>query len=174
MACTRVVVSVRKSSIRSACLPPSSRGYGSPLGVRNLDPSAPAKFGLGLLLLGVGFLIMMLAAQRVVSTGSDVAPTWLLLAYATHTFGELCLSPVGLSNVTKLAPARYVSQMMGTWFPGTAVGNLLAGLIGGHIAAADSSSLPGSFMQMPLIGLATGTLMLILARPLRKWIGSAK
>ena len=76
------------------------------LGSRNLDPSAPFKMGMGLMLLGVGFLIMMWAAQLVVSSGGKVGPTWLLLAYLIHTFGELCLSPVGLSNVTKLAPAE--------------------------------------------------------------------
>lgn len=84
------------------------------LGRRNLDPSSPAKFGLALVLVGVGFLVMMWAAQLVVASGGKVAPTWLLLTYLLHTFGELCLSPVGLSNVTKLSPKRYVGQMMGT------------------------------------------------------------
>ena len=105
------------------------------LGKRNLDPSSPAKFGLALLLLGFGFLVMMWAAQLVVSSGGQVAPTWLLLTYMLHTFGELCLSPVGLSNVTKLSPKRYQGQMMGTWFLGAAVGNALAGLIGGHVGS---------------------------------------
>ena len=106
------------------------------LGRRNLDPSSPAKFGLALVLVGIGFLVMMWAAQLVVSTGGKVAPTWLLLTYMLHTFGELCLSPVGLSNITKIAPKRYVGQMLGTWFLGSAVGNALAGLIGGHVGGA--------------------------------------
>ena len=142
------------------------------LGARNLDPSAPAKFGLGLLLLGAGFLVMMFAAQIIVATGDKVAPTWLLLAYLLHTFGELCLSPVGLSNITKLAPARYVGQMMGTWFLGSAVGNLFAGLIGGHVGASDASALPGQFLQMALVGAAAGALMLLFARPIRRWMGA--
>ncbi len=75
------------------------------LGARHLDPSAPAKFGIALLLLAGGFVVIMLAAQLVVSSGGKVAPTWLLLTYLLHTFGELCLSPVGLSNVTRLAPS---------------------------------------------------------------------
>src|SRR5262245_41814214 len=116
------------------------------LGARSLNPSAPIKFGLGLVLLGVGFLIMVFAAQLVVATGRDVAPTWLLVAYLLHTFGELCLSPVGLSNVTKLAPPRFVGQMMGTWFLGSAVGNLFAGLIGGEIGSAEASEIPGGRM----------------------------
>jgi POT family proton-dependent oligopeptide transporter len=144
------------------------------LGARNLDPSSPAKFGLGLILLGLGFLVMMFAAQTIVATGGKSAPTWLLLAYLIHTFGELCLSPVGLSNITKLAPQRFVGQMMGTWFLGSAVGNLFAGLIGGHIASAEVASLPALFLQMTLIGVGAGIVMLLLARPLRSWIGDAK
>jgi POT family proton-dependent oligopeptide transporter len=144
------------------------------LGVRNLDPSAPAKMGLGLVLLGVGFLIMMWAAQLVVSSGGKVGPVWLLLAYLIHTFGELCLSPVGLSNVTKLAPPKFVGRMMGTWFLGAAIGNTIAGLAGGHLAAQDTSELPAEFLRMTLIGVGSGVIILLLARPLRSWIGDAK
>jgi proton-dependent oligopeptide transporter, POT family len=144
------------------------------LGARNLDPSSPAKFGLGLILLGVGFLVMMFAAQLIVATGDKVAPTWLLMAYLIHTFGELCLSPVGLSNITKLAPQRFVGQMMGTWFLGSAVGNLFAGLIGGHIGSVEASALPALFLQMTLIGVGAGIVMLLLTRPLRRWIGAAR
>ena len=144
------------------------------LGKRNLDPSAPAKFGLGLALLGVGFLVMMLAAQLVVATGDSVAPTWLLLAYMIHTFGELCLSPVGLSNVTKLSPPRYVGQMMGTWFLGSAVGNLFAGLIGGHIGASSAEALPGQFLQMALVGGGAGAAMLLLTPVFKKMMGGIR
>jgi POT family proton-dependent oligopeptide transporter len=144
------------------------------LGKRNLDPSAPLKFGFGLVLLGIGFLVMVFAAQLVLSTGADVAPTWLLLAYLLHTFGELCLAPVGLSNITKLAPARFAGQMMGTWFLGLAVGNLLAGMIGGHISAADASELPGQLMKMTLVGVGAGLLMLVFARPIRSWMGGIR
>lgn len=144
------------------------------LGRRNLDPSAPAKFGLGLVLLGVGFLVMMLASQLVVASGNDVAPTWLLLAYLIHTFGELCLSPVGLSNVTKLAPPRYVGQMMGTWFLGSALGNLIAGLIGGHIGASDATALPEQFLQMAFVGCGAGAAMLLLTPVFKKMMGGVR
>jgi POT family proton-dependent oligopeptide transporter len=144
------------------------------LGVRNLNPSAPVKFGLGLVLLGVGFLVMVFAAELIVATGGDVAPTWLLMAYLIHTFGELCLSPVGLSNITKLAPPRFVGQMMGTWFLGSAVGNLFAGLIGGEIGAAEASELPGRLMEMTLIGAGAGLLMLVFARHIRNWMGGVR
>lgn len=144
------------------------------LGRRNLDPSSPAKFGLALVLVGVGFLVMMWAAQLVVSSGGKVAPTWLLLTYLLHTFGELCLSPVGLSNVTKLSPKRYVGQMMGTWFLGAAVGNALAGLIGGHVGSGDAAAMPPQFLQMCFIAGGAG-LVLILGSPwLKKLAGDSK
>jgi len=142
------------------------------LGRRNLDPSSPVKFGLALVLVGVGFLVMMWAAQLVVATDSKVAPTWLLLTYLLHTFGELCLSPVGLSNVTKLSPKRYVGQMMGTWFLGAAVGNALAGLIGGHVGSGEAAAMPAQFLQMCFIAGGAG-LVLILGSPwLKKLAGN--
>jgi POT family proton-dependent oligopeptide transporter len=144
------------------------------LGIRNLDPSAPVKFGLGLVLLGIGFLVMVFAAELVVASGNDVAPTWLLVSYLLHTFGELCLSPVGLSNVTKLAPPRFVGQMMGTWFLGAAVGNLFAGIIGGHIGSAEIGEIPAQLMRMTLIGGGAGLLMLVFARRIRSWMGDIK
>ena len=144
------------------------------LGARNLNPSAPIKFGLGLVLLGVGFLIMVFAAELVVATGRDVAPTWLLVSYLLHTFGELCLSPVGLSNVTKLAPPRFVGQMMGTWFLGSAVGNLFAGLIGGEIGSAEASEIPARLMEMTAVGVGAGLLMLVFSRPIRNWMGGIR
>jgi POT family proton-dependent oligopeptide transporter len=144
------------------------------LGARNLNPSAPIKFGFGLVLLGVGFLIMVFAAELVVATGRDVAPTWLLVSYLLHTFGELCLSPVGLSNVTKLAPPRFVGQMMGTWFLGSAVGNLFAGLIGGEIGSAEASEIPARLMEMTAVGVGAGLLMLVFSRPIRNWMGGIR
>lgn len=129
------------------------------------------KFAFGLILLGAGFAVMMLATQLVVASGSAVTPTWLLLTYLLHTFGELCLSPVGLSNVTKLSPPRYTGQMLGTWFLGAAVGNLFAGLIGGHVGASDASAMPEEFLQMALIGAGAGVALLMIARPVRRWMG---
>jgi POT family proton-dependent oligopeptide transporter len=144
------------------------------LGARNLDPSAPFKMGLGLVLLGVGFLVMMWAAELVVASNGKVGPTWLLLAYMIHTFGELCLSPVGLSNVTKLAPPKFVGRMMGTWFLGAAIGNTIAGLAGGQLSEMKADELPHEFLTMTLIGGGAGVLVLLLVRPLRSWIGDRK
>jgi POT family proton-dependent oligopeptide transporter len=146
------------------------------LGKRNLDPSAPAKFGLGLVLLGVGFLVMMGAAQLIIANGegSQAAPTWLLMTYLLHTFGELCLSPVGLSNVTKLSPPRFVGQMMGTWFLGAALGNLVAGLVGGHVGGGAITEMPSQFLTMAFIGGGAGLLMLALSPMIRKMMGGVR
>lgn len=143
------------------------------LGKRNLDPSAPLKFGFGLMLLGAGFATLILAAQLIIHNGGKVGPQWLLLTYLLHTAGELCLSPIGLSNVTKLAPPRFVSQMMGTWFLGAAVGNLAAGRIGGHIGS-DVTTMPSEFMRMTMIGVGAGAVMLLLSPVFRRWMGGIR
>jgi proton-dependent oligopeptide transporter, POT family len=98
------------------------------LGARGLEPSTPVKFSLGLLQLGLGFGVLWWGAQAADPRGM-VAISWLLLGYLLHTTGELCISPVGLSMVTKLSPARMVSTVMGAWFLATAFSNYLAGLI---------------------------------------------
>jgi len=100
------------------------------LAKRNLQPSSPLKFALGLIFLGLGFYVMVVAAK--LAADAHVSPFWLTLTYFLHTTGELCLSPVGLSTITKLAPPRIVGQMMGAWFTATAIGNLIAGLVSGR------------------------------------------
>ena len=92
------------------------------------NPSIPTKFGLGLGLLGLGFVVLRVAASQFETNGALASPWWLISTYFLHTCGELCLSPVGLSSVTKLSPKRLVGQMMGIWFMGAALGNLIAGL----------------------------------------------
>ena len=98
------------------------------LGARGLEPSTPVKFSLGLLQLGLGFGALWIGAQNADARGM-VGLSWLLLGYLLHTTGELCISPVGLSMVTKLSPARIVSTVMGAWFLATAFSNYLAGMI---------------------------------------------
>jgi len=143
------------------------------LGRRNLDPSAPLKFGIGLALLGLGFAVLMFAAKLIIADGGKVGPQWLLMTYLFHCCGELCLSPIGLSNVTKLAPPRYVSQMMGMWFLGTAMGNLAAGLIGGRIGSA-VETMPGEFLNMTLYGVGAGVVMMLLSPVFRRWMGGIR
>jgi POT family proton-dependent oligopeptide transporter len=143
------------------------------LGRRNLDPSSPAKFGLGLILMGVGFLVMYVAAGYVVQ-GEKVLPTWLLLTYLLHTFGELCLSPVGLSSMTKLAPARFVGQVMGVWFLATAVGNNLAGQFAGEIDPDNLPAMPGEFLDLFWWGFLAGAVMLALTPFIKRLMAGVK
>ncbi|WP_018127451.1 peptide MFS transporter [Balneola vulgaris] len=144
------------------------------LAKRNLDPSSPVKFSLGLILLGIGFLVMYFAA-KVAASGELAAPTWLLLTYMFHTFGELSLSPVGLSLTTKLAPKKFYSQMMGVWFMSVSLGNLIAGRLGGEISgdgAEALSQMPDQYMMIVYTTVGAGVLLLLLAKPIKKMMGN--
>jgi POT family proton-dependent oligopeptide transporter len=105
---------------------------------RKKNPSIPLKFALGLLGLSAGFFVLAWGAAGATKEGS-VAMTWLVVTYFLHTVGELCLSPVGLSSITKLAPRNRISQMMGLWFVATAIGNLFAGLTAGTLENKSAS-----------------------------------
>lgn len=133
------------------------------LGKRNLDPSLPAKFALGLISLGLGFAVMAGAAYYA-AQGEQVLPLWLVLTYLLHTTGELCLSPVGLSAVTKLAPRKFLGQMMGLWFISISLGNLFAGLIAGRFSADSLPDMPDMFFSIFLWTAGPGLLLLVLAR----------
>ena len=98
------------------------------LALRNRNPSTPVKFGLGLALLSLGFVVMSLASFAA-EGDALVSPMWLVGVYVLHTFGELCLSPIGLSMITKLAPPKIVSVMMGLWFASMALANYMAGIM---------------------------------------------
>ena len=140
---------------------------------RQRNPSLPVKFALGLVLLGAGFLVMHVAARLALS-GDRVWPTWLITTYLLHSVGELCLSPVGLSSVTKLAPPRLVGQMMGLWFLATSLGNLIAGLIAGEVSGAAEAQMPARFLQIVLTTCGTGLLLWIFARPIKKLAGGVE
>jgi POT family proton-dependent oligopeptide transporter len=140
---------------------------------RNLNPSAPAKFAVGVILMGSGFLVMA-AAATIVAHGSQVLPYWLIMTYLFHTFGELCLSPVGLSYYTKLAPKRFVGQMMGMWFLATSLGNLVAGLIAGEFDANNVAAMPGQYMHIVYFSVGVGAVLLVLSRPLKKLMGGVQ
>jgi POT family proton-dependent oligopeptide transporter len=137
------------------------------LGKRYLNPSTPVKFGLGLVLLAIGFM-MMVIASTIVASGQLAMPTWLVLTYLFHTFGELAISPVGLSATTKLAPQRFVGQMMGIWFVGTALGNLIASQIAGDFDPNNLQAFPGQYWQIVLTTGGAGLLFLVLSKPIRK------
>jgi POT family proton-dependent oligopeptide transporter len=144
------------------------------LGRRNLEPSSPLKFAMGLILLGMGFLVMYFAA-KIAAAGNLAAPTWLIFTYLLHTFGELSLSPVGLSLVTKLAPAKYGGQMMGIWFLSVSLGNLFAGLIAGEASGGTDEALaqmPNQYMIIVFTAVGAGLLLLLLSKPIKKLMGN--
>ncbi len=127
------------------------------LAMGSREPSSPAKFTLGLLFGGLAFALMVPA-----STGANVSPWWLVGCYLLQTLGELCLSPIGLSAMTKLAPARAAGFVMGIWFLGTAIGNWLAGRAG---SLFDSMPLPQLFGTVAASALIAAVVLAILIKP---------
>jgi len=141
---------------------------------KHLEPSSPMKFAIGLILLGAGFAVMMVAMMRA-AQGVQVSPMWLVVTYFLHTCGELSLSPVGLSTVTKLAPHRMVGQMMGIWFMATSLGNLMAGQIAGRIGVGGGAGGEISaqaaltiFTVVTVFVLGYGVLLALFVKPVRK------
>lgn len=132
------------------------------------QPSSVAKFALGLLFLGAGFVVMIFAAIQA-GQGVKVGPGWLLVTYLLHVIGEMCLSPIGLSAVTKLAPARVTSTMMGVWFLASSIGSLIAGLAAGF---SETLSMPGVFGVSAVAALVAGVLLGVAVPRLRKLMGS--
>jgi POT family proton-dependent oligopeptide transporter len=134
------------------------------------QPSSPVKFALGLIFVGLGFALIVPAA-KLTQQGTLVSPWWLIGLYFLHTIGELCLSPVGLSIVTKLAPQRIVGAMMGLWFLSIAVGNKLAGMAGGLF---DTLPLPQLFGAVAVTTFVAAAILLLLTRPLQRLMGGVR
>jgi len=107
---------------------------------RQKNPSIPLKAGMGLLGLAMGFFVLAWGASFA-TPENPVSPMWLVVTYFLHTVGELCISPIGLSAITKLSPKRRVGQMMGIWFVGAALGNLFAGLVAGQLESLPPAAL---------------------------------
>jgi POT family proton-dependent oligopeptide transporter len=134
------------------------------LGRRRSEPSGPAKLGFGLALTGAGFAVLA-AAAIFAEQGIKVSPMWLVVTYFLHTCGELCLSPVGLSAMSKLAPVRLGGLIMGVWFLGVSAGNY----VGGRAAAFyEAMTLPMLFGIIAAIGIGFGLLLLLFSRPLSR------
>ena len=137
---------------------------------RNADPSIPAKAGMGLLGLSMGFFVLAWGAANA-TADNLVSPAWLIVTYFLHTCGELTISPVGLSAITKLSPERRVGQMMGIWFVGAAMGNLFAGLVAGRLDSTTPSTL---FQQVAMIIGAAGIVALLLSPQVKKLMGGVR
>jgi POT family proton-dependent oligopeptide transporter len=143
------------------------------LGRKGMEPSAPGKFGLGLIQLGLGFLVLVLGAAT--NVGGPTPVLFIFLIYLLHTTGELCLSPVGLSAMNRLAPAHMASLIMGTWFFASATGNFVAGLIA---AATGSERASGEganaqvvldvYQQIGYIAVGVGIAVLLVSPLVKK------
>ena len=143
------------------------------LGMRDLDPSLPLKFIFGLLGMALGFIVMAMAA-RVVLAGALASMGWLTLTYLLHTWGELCLSPVGLSAVSKLVPRRFVGQSLGVWFVSISLGELIAGRIAGNFDPEHLATMPALFMRIFWFGLICAAALALLLPLLRRWMAGVK
>ncbi len=135
------------------------------------QPASPVKFALGLFFAGLGFALLVPAAKMAQEQGTLVSPWWLVGVYFLHTIGELCLSPVGLSTVTKLAPSRIAGAMMGLWFLSIAVGNKMAGWVAGFF---DRLPLPGLFGRVALVTIVSAALLLVLTPPIKRLMGGVR
>jgi POT family proton-dependent oligopeptide transporter len=150
------------------------------LAKKNMEPSTPVKFGLGILQAGLGFGSLVYGAQHPDQFG-QVAMIWLILAYLFHTTGELCLSPVGLSAVTKLSIGNVVGVSMGTWFLATALSETVATRLGKMAAisvdgneTADAATALATYTQLfeflMWVGLGAGIFMIVISPILRRWM----
>ena len=125
------------------------------------------KMGLGLLMLAAGFFVISWGAANA-SAETPVSAAWLVVMYFLHTVGELAVSPIGMSAVTKLAPAKRVSQMMGVWFVGTALGNLVAGLVAGMLESLAPAPL---FQTVAMIVGGVGIVGILASPAVKKLMG---
>ena len=140
------------------------------LGKRMLDPSLPFKFGLGLILMGIGFVIIALGANTAINNESLASAKWLLLTYLFHTIGELVVSPIGLSAISTLSPKRFIGQMMGVWFLASSLGAIIAGLLSGQATTEGLKSMPDLFNNIAIGASLLGFLFIILAKPIHNWV----
>lgn len=136
------------------------------------QPSTPVKFALGLALLSSSFFLMVPAA--ILTASGKISPLWLVGLFALQTMGELCLSPVGLSAMTRLAPPRLVGLILGVWFLGAAFGNKLAGLIGQGFVAGDADELVSFFLFLGVLSASTALAMVVAAPWIRQLMGGVR
>lgn len=138
------------------------------LAKRMINPSYGIKCAIGLIIMASGFIVMYFAAQYAAS-GLKVAPYWLVATYFLHTVGELCLSPVALSAVSKLSPKRFAGQMMGIFVLTYSIGNVVAGLLAGNFDPENVNQMPGLYMQIALFSIGVGIVVALLTLKTRFW-----
>ncbi|MEO0775193.1 MAG: peptide MFS transporter [Bacteroidota bacterium] len=132
------------------------------------NPSAAVKYGLGLIIMAIGFGLLAFGSYGL-EAGAKASMVWLILAYLFHTLGELCLSPVGLSYVSKLVPARMIAFMFGMWYLAIAIGNKLAAVLGGQIEnITEAYSMSTFFLIFTIVPIAAGVLVILLNPVLKR------
>ncbi len=150
----------------------------SQLGKRGLDPSTPVKMSFGFVFLAIGYLIIAFGVKGVDPT-TKVSMMWLIGLYLMHTFGELCLSPIGLSAVSKLSPPRFASLMMGVWYLSSAGANKMAGVLSSFypeegkdapvLLGYEITDLHSFFLIFVVMAAVAGGILFLLAKPISKW-----
>ncbi|MBS7332631.1 MAG: peptide MFS transporter [Weeksellaceae bacterium] len=139
-----------------------------------LNPPAAVKYGLGLIIMAIGFGLLAFGSHGI-QEGVKVSMIWLVLAYLFHTLGELCLSPVGLSYVSKLVPARMIAFMFGMWYLAIAIGNKLAAIIGGQIEKiTEAYSLSTFFLIFTIVPIVAGVIVIGLNPIMKKLMHGVK
>jgi POT family proton-dependent oligopeptide transporter len=141
---------------------PIFAGVWANLAARNLDPSLPIKFAIGLLFMGLSFVVMLVAVELAMKS-SPVGMQWLVLTYLFQTWGELALSPIGLSAFSRYSPKKYVGQMFGLWFLASAIGGVLAGLLGGEALGEGLDSISPVFNFMIKYYLVIAVILIVLS-----------
>jgi POT family proton-dependent oligopeptide transporter len=136
------------------------------------QPGSPVKFVIGLVFLGLSFVLMVPAAK--LTAEGKVSPFWIVGLFFLQTLGELCLSPVGLSTMTKLAPNHLVGLVLGIWFLAAALGNKLSGVLAGEFTSTNPAELANFFLHQAL-WVGAFTVVLIVTVPwLKRLMGSVK
>ncbi|SVE25700.1 uncharacterized protein METZ01_LOCUS478554 [marine metagenome] len=141
---------------------PVFAGVWTNLAIKSLDPSLPMKFALGLLLMCLSFVLMIYAVDAAMQY-QKVGIQWLLITYLLHTWGELAISPIGLSAFSRYAPKKYVGQMFGLWFTASAIGGVLAGLLGGEATVEGLGSMTPIFSFMIKYYLIIAVVLVVLS-----------
>ena len=138
------------------------------IGQRMVTPAYGIKCAVGLIIMASGFIVMFFAAQYA-AQGLKVAPMWLITTYFLHTVGELCLSPIALSAVSKLSPRRFAGQMMGVFVLTYSIGNIISGLLAGNYDPNNVEQIPALYLQISLFSIGIGLFMLIIGMKSRFW-----
>ncbi|MFK8054190.1 MAG: peptide MFS transporter [Woeseiaceae bacterium] len=138
------------------------------LGKRMISPAYGIKCAVGMMIMASGFIIMFFAAQ-VAASGLEAAPYWLVMTYFVHTVGELVLSPVALSAVSKLSPKRFAGQMMGVFVLTYSIGNIIAGIFAGNFDPENVAQMPGLYLQIVKVSVGIGLILLVIAFFTKNW-----